>query len=52
MLPEFQAVGYEQAIKMAKEEIKVLMIVLTCDEHQWDEEFKKWVRFGAILFVR
>lgn len=41
VLPDFHSSGYEQAIRLAKEEIKVLMIILTCDEHQYDEEFKK-----------
>lgn len=40
---DFQACGYEQAVKKAKEDIQVLMVVLTCDEHQHDEELKKWV---------
>lgn len=43
VLPDFMACGYEQAVKRAKEDIKVMMVVLTCDEHQYDEEFKKWV---------
>lgn len=40
-LLDFQACGYEQAVKKAKEDIQVLMVVLTCDEHQHDEELKK-----------
>lgn len=40
-LPDFVVDGYEAAVKRAKEDIKILMVVLTCDEHQDDEEFKR-----------
>lgn len=41
-LPDFFVDGYEAAVRRAKDDIKVLMVVLTCDEHQDDEEFKRW----------
>jgi FAS-associated factor 2 len=40
-LPDFYIDGYEAAVKRAKDDIKVLMVVLTCDEHQDDEDFKR-----------
>lgn len=40
VLPDFFVGSYEDAVKRAKEEIKVLMVVLTCEEHENDVEFK------------
>lgn len=43
VLPDFLVGSYDEAVRKAKMEIKVLMIVLTCEEHEDDEEFKKFV---------
>lgn len=43
ILPDFLVGSYQEAVRKAKKEIKVLMIVLTCEEHEDDEEFKKYV---------
>lgn len=40
-VPDFWVGGYESALRRAKEEVKVLMVVLTCDEHEDDAEFKR-----------
>ncbi|GAA6021173.1 hypothetical protein JCM11491_001595 [Sporobolomyces phaffii] len=42
-LPEFFVGGYEQALRKARDELRVLLVVLTCDEHERDEEFKRTV---------
>lgn len=41
VLPDFFVGGYEAAVREAKGDIKVLMVVLTCDEHESDGEFKR-----------
>ncbi|GAA6021258.1 hypothetical protein JCM10207_002592 [Rhodosporidiobolus poonsookiae] len=40
-LPEFFVGGYEQALRKARDEIRVLMVVLSCAEHEMDEAFKR-----------
>ncbi|KAK4701641.1 FAS-associated factor 2, partial [Phenoliferia sp. Uapishka_3] len=40
-LPDFIVGGYEDALRRAKEELKVLMVVLTCEEHDDDAPFKR-----------
>ncbi|KDE03590.1 hypothetical protein MVLG_05925 [Microbotryum lychnidis-dioicae p1A1 Lamole] len=42
-LPDFWIGSYESALKKAKDDFQVLMVVLTCDEHEGDELFKRRV---------
>ncbi|KAL8283889.1 hypothetical protein RQP46_005321 [Phenoliferia psychrophenolica] len=48
-LPDFVVGGYEDALRRAKEELRVLMVVLTCEEHEDDVEFKRNVLTDADL---
>lgn len=41
VLPDFLVCGYEEALARAKRELKVLMVVLTCEEHDDDLHFKR-----------
>lgn len=41
VLPNFFIGSYEDALKRAKEDIRILMVILTCEEHENDVEFKK-----------
>lgn len=41
-LVDFWVGGYEEAVRRAKDEVKVLMVVLTCEENDDDLEFKRW----------
>lgn len=40
-LPDFLLVGYDEAVRKAKEEIKILMVVLVSEEHDDVAEFKR-----------
>ncbi|KAH9822559.1 hypothetical protein DFH28DRAFT_457558 [Melampsora americana] len=40
-LPDFLRVGYDEAVRKAKEEIKILMVVLVSEEHDDVAEFKR-----------
>ncbi|GAA5883135.1 hypothetical protein JCM16303_006108 [Sporobolomyces ruberrimus] len=42
-LPEFFVGGYEQALRKARDELRLLMVILTCEEHDEDEAFKRRV---------
>ncbi|SCV72798.1 BQ2448_4335 [Microbotryum intermedium] len=42
-LPDFWIGSYESALKKANDDFQVLMVVLTCDEHEDDELFKRRV---------
>ncbi|GAA5998667.1 hypothetical protein JCM5350_000224, partial [Sporobolomyces pararoseus] len=42
-LPEFFTGGYEQALRKVRDEFKILMVILTCQENERDEEFKRKV---------
>ncbi|SCZ91955.1 BZ3500_MvSof-1268-A1-R1_Chr5-3g08244 [Microbotryum saponariae] len=42
-LPDFWIGSYESVLKKAKDDFQVLMVVLTCDEHEDDELFKRRV---------
>jgi len=39
-LPEFFIGGYEQALKKARDEFQILMVILTCCENDHDQQFK------------
>ncbi|KAH8926296.1 hypothetical protein BT69DRAFT_1278953 [Atractiella rhizophila] len=43
MLPEFLRCGYSEALQAAKDELKILMVVLSSAEHEDDEGFRKTV---------
>lgn len=34
--------GYEEALRKARDEFRVLMVVLTCEENELDAEFKRY----------
>jgi len=40
-LPEFLLLGYDDAVQKAREELKVLMVVLVSEEHDDDDQFKR-----------
>ncbi|KAM0748068.1 hypothetical protein T439DRAFT_304402 [Meredithblackwellia eburnea MCA 4105] len=40
-IPDFFVGGYEEALKKAKDELRILMVVLTCEEHDDDRDFKR-----------
>lgn len=40
-VPDFIVAGYEETLQRAKEESKILMVVLTCEEHDDDAAFKR-----------
>ncbi|GAA5900741.1 UBX domain-containing protein [Sporobolomyces salmoneus] len=39
-LPDFYIGSYESALRKARDELRVLMVILTCEENERDEEFK------------
>ncbi|BGP34691.1 UBX domain-containing protein 10 [Rhodotorula toruloides] len=42
-LPAFVTGGYDQALRIARDEMRLLMVVLTSEENERDERFKKEV---------
>ncbi|GAA6063056.1 hypothetical protein JCM10212_003001 [Sporobolomyces blumeae] len=42
-LPDFFVGGYEEALRKARDDMRVLMVVLSCEEHEQDEAFKRQV---------
>ncbi|GAA5911093.1 hypothetical protein JCM5296_002457 [Sporobolomyces johnsonii] len=40
-LPEFFVGGYEHALRKARDEMRLMMVVLTCEENDADEAFKR-----------
>ncbi|GAA5944326.1 uncharacterized protein JCM15063_006560 [Sporobolomyces koalae] len=42
-LPEFFIGGYEQALRKARDDLKLLMVILTCEENERDDDFKRQV---------
>ncbi|EGG00805.1 uncharacterized protein MELLADRAFT_92981 [Melampsora larici-populina 98AG31] len=40
-LPDFLVLGYDEAVRKAKEELKILMVVLVSEEHDDVAEFKR-----------
>jgi len=40
-LPEFWVGSYDSAVRKAKNEARVMMVVLTCEEHQNHDQFVK-----------
>jgi FAS-associated factor 2 len=39
-VPDFWVGGYEEALSKAKGDVRVLLVVLTCEEHDDDTSFK------------
>lgn len=43
LLPDFLIASYDEALRKAKDDFAILMVVLTSEEHDDDEAFKRWV---------
>lgn len=55
VIPDFLVSSYTAALQRAKTETKVIMVVLTCEEHESDADFKQCghslTRRGCTLIV-
>lgn len=48
-IPEFYIGSYDEALRFARDEMRILMVVLTSEEHERDERFKREVLVSEVV---
>lgn len=48
-IPDFYIGSYDEALRFARDEMRILMVVLTSEEHERDERFKREVLVSEVV---
>ena len=48
-IPDFYIGSYDEALRFARDEMRILMVVLTSEEHERDERFKREVLISEVV---